>query len=266
MAGVETLPAAAPAGFVKLPRALLLEPWAQSPACLALFIHLLAGANREAKEWQGVRVERGQLVTSRRSLAAATGISEQRVRTALLELSRQGATQYTTHGLAHALKLGATHEATHGFTLVTISNFDSYSGAVEGINPRSNPRKKGEATHEATQKPTTTREDIEKYIISLGLDLAFVEAFVEWLDYRHEIKKPLKGEKTIRAAVQKLRTLSGGSSDAARRIIQESIANGWQGLFELKDGGTARRTPSTKTAAARLQINKNDAFKTTFSK
>ena len=63
MAGVETLPAAAPAGFVKLPRALLLEPWAQSPACLALFIHLLAGANREAKEWQGVRVERGQLVT-----------------------------------------------------------------------------------------------------------------------------------------------------------------------------------------------------------
>lgn len=263
MAGVETLPAAAPAGFVKLPRALLLEPWAQNPACLALFIHLLAGANLEPKEWHGVRIDRGQLVTSRRSLAAATGISEQRVRTALMELSRQGATQYTTHGLAHAIKLGATHEATHGFTLVTISNFDSYSGAVEGINPRINPRKNTEATHGATQKPTTTREDIEKYIITTEQDLSFVEAFREWLDYRQEIKKPYKLPRSAAAALAKLRALSGGNIDTAREILRQSIAAGWQDLYALKDGGSARRITSTKAASDRLHINKNDAFKTT---
>lgn len=266
MAGVETTHAAAPAGFVKLPRALLLEPWAQNPACLALFVHLLAGANLEPKEWHGVRIDRGQLVTSRRKLVEATGLSEKRLRRALYAIEQAGRAKQRAYFGAKPFRPTGAKQGAKSFTLVTICNFGDYSGGfAEQGQAEGQPKTEAGAKQRANRR-ATTKEDIEKYIISLGLDRDFVEVFAEWLEYHREIGKPYKSERSIRAAVAELRNLSGGSSDTARRIIRQSIANGWQGLFAIKDGGTATRTPSTKTAAARLQINKNDAFKTTFSK
>lgn len=266
MAGVETTPAAAPAGFVKLPRALLLEPWAHSPSCLALFIHLLAGANLEPKDWQGIRIDRGQLVTSRSKLVEATGLSEKCVRRALHAIEQAGRAKQRAYFGAKPFRPTGAKQGAKSFTLITICNFGDYSGGAAGQGQAEGQPKTEPGAKQRANRRATTKEDIEKYIISLGLDRGFVEAFAEWLDYRQEIGRPYKSERSICAAVAELRRLSGGSSDAARRITQQSIANGWQGLFAIKDGSAATRTPSTKTAAARLQINKNDAFKTTFSK
>ena len=59
-----------------------------------------------------------------------------------------------------------------------------------------------------------------------GLDL---ESFERWDAYRREIKKPLKASSLIAAAEE----LAKFDSDQAA-VVQQSIANGWQGLFPLK--------------------------------
>jgi len=55
------------------------------------------------------------------------------------------------------------------------------------------------------------------------------ESWQRWLAYRKSIKKPLKAA-SLQAAAQELAKF--GNEQAA--VVQQSIANGWTGLFELK--------------------------------
>lgn len=59
------------------------------------------------------------------------------------------------------------------------------------------------------------------------------ELFLKWIDYRIQIKKPLKPV-SYKAAFNRLKKLSKSNFNIANEIIETSIANGWQGLFELK--------------------------------
>lgn len=72
------------------------------------------------------------------------------------------------------------------------------------------------------------RQSREESPTPLGLDL---EAWSRWLSYRQEIRKAIKSKSSIEAA-QKL--LAGFGTDQAA-VVEQSIANGWQGLFALKD-------------------------------
>lgn len=67
----------------------------------------------------------------------------------------------------------------------------------------------------------------------LGLDPA---AWDRWIGYRGEIRKPLKPA-SIPAAQVKLAAF--GSDQAS--VVEQSIANGWTGIFPLKDGPKERR-------------------------
>jgi len=59
----------------------------------------------------------------------------------------------------------------------------------------------------------------------------FVQEFIE---HRKSIKKPFKTKLQVEKWVQKLNSLSKGNEALARKIIDNSIANGWQGIFELE--------------------------------
>ena len=61
---------------------------------------------------------------------------------------------------------------------------------------------------------------------------------LKWLEYRKQIKKPYKSQMTIETCYKHLEDLSRGSLDLAEKIVEQSIANQWQGLFELKQGTT----------------------------
>lgn len=58
-------------------------------------------------------------------------------------------------------------------------------------------------------------------------------AFKDYIKHRKSIKKPMT-DRAIELAVSQLEKLSGGDNDVAIEIINQSILNGWQGLFELK--------------------------------
>lgn len=77
---------------------------------------------------------------------------------------------------------------------------------------------------------------------SLAVPGLNAQAFEEWLAYKRRIGKPYVSPQTVLAQARKLAGF--GSSQAA--VVQQSIDNGWQGLFAVK----------VTTASARRQ---NDA-------
>lgn len=71
-----------------------------------------------------------------------------------------------------------------------------------------------------------SREDLSAAAAPAGLDAA---AWDRWTTYRKSIRKPLK-QASVPAAQKQLAAY--GSEQAA--VVEQSIANGWQGLFALK--------------------------------
>jgi len=72
-------------------------------------------------------------------------------------------------------------------------------------------------------------KDIDVYF---PLDEKLNESFKDYIEYRKSIRKPLKG-KGIELAIKKLDSLTA-DNDIKIEIINQSIMNGWTGLFPLK--------------------------------
>lgn len=66
---------------------------------------------------------------------------------------------------------------------------------------------------------------------------SFQPVLYEWVCYRKEIKKSFKSQKSIQAAYKQLYLLSDGDPETAKKIVEQSIASSWQGLFPLKENG-----------------------------
>lgn len=64
---------------------------------------------------------------------------------------------------------------------------------------------------------------------------AFQPILYEWICYRKEIKKSFKSIKSVQASYKQLYELSDGNPNIAMKIVEQSIASSWQGLFQLKD-------------------------------
>lgn len=73
----------------------------------------------------------------------------------------------------------------------------------------------------------------------------FEEIWEAWKDYKKkEFKFTYKTSQSELAALNGLVTLSKGNEDIAIKIINQSLANGWKGLFNLKEDakGTTNNT------------------------
>jgi len=98
-------------GWVKLHRNILQWEWYKDTHTAHLFIHLLISANHEPRKWQGITINRGQLISGRKALSQDTGIPEQSIRTSLNKLK-------STNEL--------TIKSTSKYSIYTIVNYDKY--------------------------------------------------------------------------------------------------------------------------------------------
>jgi hypothetical protein len=98
---------------------------------------------------------------------------------------------------------------------------------------------------ETTQKgvTATTPESPITTIEPSGLDRV---AWQRWVDYRKALRKPIKPV-SIPAAQRKL---AGFGADQGA-VVEQSIANGWQGLFGPKEGN------GTRTASGESRIDRS---------
>ncbi|MGV5840060.1 replication protein [Escherichia coli] len=70
-----------------------------------------------------------------------------------------------------------------------------------------------------------------------------VSVWKSWVDYRRDLKKPIKSQQTVTQAINLLERCKC-SGYQPEEIINQSIANGWQGLFEPK---IAKQTPRAQS-------------------
>jgi DNA-binding transcriptional regulator PaaX len=101
--------------FRKLPE----WEWYKTPNMVQLFVHLLISANHKDGAWQGIKVQKGQLITGRKALSEATGLSEMSIRTCLARLEQTGEIRKQT---------------TSKFSIITICNYSEYQDKKEDTN------------------------------------------------------------------------------------------------------------------------------------
>ena len=88
---------AEPEGYVKINRNILNWGWYNNLKTCHMFIHLVIRANYKENVFMGVKIERGQLATSHRTLANETGLTVDEIRTALKHLVSTNEITITRH-------------------------------------------------------------------------------------------------------------------------------------------------------------------------
>ena len=73
-------------GWIKIHRKILEWEWYDEPNTFRLFFHLLLKANHKSRNYRGVLIKEGQIMTGLNTLSDETGMSVQRVRTSLERL------------------------------------------------------------------------------------------------------------------------------------------------------------------------------------
>ncbi len=109
--------------FIKLDRNILRWGWYTDPVTKSLFIHLILKANFEDRMWLNKKIERGQLVTSRKILASELGLTESKVRTALEHLKSTGEISVKTQSK---------------YSIITINNYSKFQGKRENNRRQKN--------------------------------------------------------------------------------------------------------------------------------
>lgn len=125
-------------GWIKLHRKINDWEWKDKPLTLALFVHLLLNANHKVGKWRGVSVDEGSLLTGRKKLSEASGLSERQVRTSLNHL-------ISTNEV--------TIKSTKEYSIISITNWKNYqSSDQQTANERPS----------SDQRPTTNKNDNNK--------------------------------------------------------------------------------------------------------
>lgn len=136
------------ASWIKIYRELLQWEWFEKSEMVHLFIYLLLKASCEDKQWQGILVKRGQLITSNASLSRDLKLSAQQVRTCIKRLISTGE---------------ITYQATNRYALITICNYERYQENKSVSNEQNNEQPNYQATSEqrANNEQSTTSKEIK---------------------------------------------------------------------------------------------------------
>lgn len=97
------------------------------------------------------------------------------------------------------------------------------------------PKPKPEPKPDPKPEPSSEKPKVEmvEWPKNLKDDEEFVICWQRWVSYRNEIKRPL----TNATVNEQLKKMSKLGKSTAMRMIEQSISNGWRGLFEVKDNG-----------------------------
>ena len=124
-------------GWVKIHRKMMEWEWYKDSNTKAVFLHLLLSASFKDSSFQGKKLEAGQVIIGRKSLAEKLGMSEQSIRTSLNRLK-------STNEI--------TIKPTNKYSIVTIVNWASYQ--LDDAEPTN------KLTNELTNNQPTTNQQL----------------------------------------------------------------------------------------------------------
>lgn len=131
-------------GWVKFYRSLLDWEWWGDRNTRDLFMYCLLKANHKSTNWRGRTIEAGQFITTIRTMAPESGLTVREVRTALNHL-------LSTHEL--------TQETTHGYTIITVSNYEKYQATETPIDTIEDTSNDMPPTHDRHTTDTQNKND-----------------------------------------------------------------------------------------------------------
>lgn len=212
-------------GFVAIPRGLTDWEWYSEPNTARLFIHLLLTSNWQEKQWQGITIHPGELVTSRAKLAKQLRMSEQSVRTALMHLQSTNC---------------ITSKAGPRYSVITINNYAEIIGSTKQSTsnqpaPNQDLTKITKKTRQsssacATPEPTPTRttspiaEDFEQRICKLS-----IQGKAQLAGYADRL-----GEELVSEIVSRCADLGAYSWPYVRKALAEAEAQGCKSVEEYR--------------------------------
>lgn len=135
------------AGYIKLHRKITGWEWYGDPDTFRVFVHLLLMAEYEDRKWHGITIKRGQVLTTRKKLAEETGLTERKVRTALLHLKSTSE---------------VTSTSTNKWTLITIEKYSDY----QVIHNQSDQQTDQQSDHQPTSLCTKEGKEKKNIVIT----------------------------------------------------------------------------------------------------
>ena len=230
-------------GWVKLHRQLLDWEWYSDANTSRVFFHLLLTVNYETKKWRGQTIERGSRIYGLEQLAAETGLTISKLRTAINNMKTSGeiANKTTSKG-----------------SVITILNYEKYQGIDKQIANESQTDSKQTLSQIATtkeDKKIRNKEIKKELVIPDGIPLpSNLNLFIQ---FRKEIKKPITQSQIV-GLIEDSFKLAKKSNCTPEEILQQSINKGWQGIFNLKESqnGTHKQTTGEnydKSTKSKLQ-------------
>lgn len=183
-------------GWIKIHRQILEWEWYSDNNSFRVFLHLLLKANHKQKRYKGLELKIGTIITSRDILAIETGLSVQQIRTALDKLKSTNEVTIKTSSQG---------------TIIEVVNYAKYQLVTNEVTI-----KEPTNNQQVTTNKNVKKEKNEKEII---LD--------SWIDYRKSAKKALT-KQSIDSILVKMENYT---NEQCKFVINNSIEQGWQGLF-----------------------------------
>ena len=84
------------------------------------------------------------------------------------------------------------------------------------------------------------------------IEIDYKEAFENWIEYKKENKHSYRTQKSLLAAYKNLKLLSDYNPETAKQIVFNSMANGWAGLFRIKEDKQAKKNETKNYIASRI--------------
>ena len=191
---------------------------------------MLLTANYEDKNWKGNKICRGQKVTSYQNLANELNMSMQNVRTAIKHLISTG-------------EITSSQQAK--YSLITIKNYDKFQEVTSNLTDnQQSANKELTSNQQATnnngrkirnkesKKDKNNNMDFSNLINEFTQNTELKNVIYDFIQHRVNIKKSLT-ELALKKILNQLNKWNYTDEECIK-CLNNSIMNGWQGIFEIK--------------------------------
>ncbi len=197
-------------GFIKIHRKMLEWEWYDDINTKVLFLHLLLKVNHKEKKWRGITVFPGEMITWLHALSTQTGLSIKQVRTALNKLKRTDEV---------AIK------STNNYSIIKVKNWDKHQ-------TKGKPKDKQRANERQAKGNKQEWKESKLYKYNLQLqELWFSKKFFDFFSLYEKHRKQKKSSLTDIACERILKKCAAAGEEKSIAAIQNSIDNGWTGIF-----------------------------------
>ena len=220
-------------GWIKLHRKIIDSAVFENPKILKLWIWCLCKASHKGYESmvgnQIVVLQEGQFIFGRKKASSELKIKESMV--------------YKYIKLLEKLEM-INIKSNNKFSIITIEKWAFYQFDNDEEQQQKEQQRNNKGTTKEQQRNTNKNvknvKNVKEIIYSDVPELN--EAIIAFIDYRKSIKKPMS-DRAITLLLGKLNKMSNSVQEQIE-ILNQSILNGWQGIFPLKNDSSSGKKAS----------------------